>query len=80
MEREKKRMPQKKWLGMRIVWRQWVSALVTRLQVKSLQQVTGILQFWNEKKKDIHFLQLATVCRDWMHEKLICSKKDIFRQ
>ena len=51
MEREKKRMPQKKWLGMRIVWRQWVSALVTRLQVKSLQQVTGILQFWNEKKK-----------------------------
>ena len=45
MEREKKRMPQKKWLGMRIVWRQWVSALVTRLQVKSLQQVTGILQF-----------------------------------
>ena len=51
MEREKKRMPQKKWLGMRIVWRQWVSALVKRLQVKSLQQVTGILQFWNEKKK-----------------------------
>ena len=45
MEREKKQIPQKKWLGMRIFWRQWVSALVTRLQVKSLQQVTGILKF-----------------------------------